>query len=672
MERLEFGEHPYNPMELSNHVARYFLVSRHVKGRRVLDIACGEGWGSYLMAAKWGAAFVHAVDRSAEAVEKAKKRFCLANVQWSVMDADSLNLLDFKAPFDVIVSIETLEHLNNPEGFLEGLSQLIHPKGLILISCPNDHWFYGPGNSKNPYHVQTYSFSQFKALTEGVLGPATQYFFGTKAAGFGVIPEGMDSDLPRDMETALDFLQPRHRATVLPPSSEMRVEEAHALDFIGAWGPVSLEPVFTVTAMDPEKRFPLDHLRPPGVDVHGPKKKITLVADTPGWAYDNISQNILKYLNDLFDIRIVHVVDYKDYDTAFLDLFCLNETDLVHFFWREYLFVMLKSLSANRIEAYLPLDQALNRFCEKAVTLSIYDHLYLSETEIEQRQGLFGVTDAYSVCSKRLFEEYSHHFHIHPDIVIEDGVDPNLFPPQNLDRFHANRNDLVVGWAGNSRWHFSERNDPKGLHSILKPAIRILQKKGIPVRGVYADVSEKIRPRSEMADFYNSLDVLVCASAIEGTPNPVLEAMCCGVPIVSTDVGIVPQVFGPLQKRFILSERSVDAMAERLAYLARHRQILSDLSRENLKQIRQWTWAHHMTKWMLLFKNAFARHDARAMYRKRRFLESYMKEAPRPKKPPLKEHLKKVAYRIHPDTLFWRNMKNRILHPYRRFRKFPP
>ena len=94
-------------MELSNHVARYFLLAEHVKGRRVLDIACGEGWGSYLMAKKWGAGFVHAVDRSPAAIQEAQKRFHLPNIEWSVMDAERLNPFDFNLPFDVVVSIET-------------------------------------------------------------------------------------------------------------------------------------------------------------------------------------------------------------------------------------------------------------------------------------------------------------------------------------------------------------------------------------------------------------------------------------------------------------------------------------------------------------------------------------------------------------------------------------
>jgi len=671
MERLEFQANPNNPMELSNHVARYFLLAEHVKGRRVLDIACGEGWGSYLMAKKWGAGFVHAVDRSPEAIQEARKRFHLPNIEWSVMDAERLNPSDFNLPFDVVVSIETLEHLNHPEAFLGVISHLINPGGLILISCPNDRWFYGPGKSKNPYHARTYSFFQFRELTESVLGPASKYFLGTKADGFAIIPVDAAEDTPLDMTSALEGLG-SIRAVKVSANPQLTVDSEHALYFMGVWGPSPPDPVFAVTAIHPEKRFFLDHLRPLGMDVHGPKKKITLVADTPGWAYDNISQNIHKYLGDIFDIRIVHVVDYKDYHAAFLDLFCFNTTDHVHFFWREYLFAMLQSLSPKTIDTFIPLEQAIDRFCEKIITFSIYDHLYLSDEEIKARQSLFAVTDAYSVSSRRLSEIYQKRFQIIPDVIIEDGVDLDLFKPQHLERFQETSRDLVVGWSGNSRWHLTDTEDPKGLHTILKPAIKHLQDQGVSIRGRYADVSEKIRPRSEMPQFYNGLDVLVCASAIEGTPNPVLEAMACGVPILSTDVGIIPQLLGPGQQQFILSERSVEAMVEKLSLMAKNRTILTELSIENLEQIRHWSWEHHMTKWMLLFKTASLRHDTRAMHRKKRFLKSYMKTESMLKGPSPREHLKKVAYRIHPDTLFWRNLKNRVLKPYYKIRKILP
>lgn len=94
-----------------------------------------------------------------------------------------------------------------------------------------------------------------------------------------------------------------------------------------------------------------------------------------------------------------------------------------------------------------------------------------------------------------------------------------------------------------------------------------------------------------MPDYYSKIDVLVCTSKIEGTPNPVLEAMACGVPVISTDVGVVPQVFGELQKSFILEERSVQALSDAITRLISEPGLLAELSEENLRKIESWDWS---------------------------------------------------------------------------------
>lgn len=66
--------------------------------------------------------------------------------------------------------------------------------------------------------------------------------------------------------------------------------------------------------------------------------------------------------------------------------------------------------------------------------------------------------------------------------------------------------------------------------------------------------------------------------------------MTCGVPVISTKVGIVPEVFGNRQSSFILGERTPEALAEKLLLLHRNRPLLYQLSQENLKQIEEWSW----------------------------------------------------------------------------------
>jgi glycosyltransferase involved in cell wall biosynthesis len=149
----------------------------------------------------------------------------------------------------------------------------------------------------------------------------------------------------------------------------------------------------------------------------------------------------------------------------------------------------------------------------------------------------------------------------------------------------------------------------KGVHTILLPAIEQVNAGGLVVRthflrSHFTDRHTHFVPAGKMPAYYSEIDVLVCASKIEGTPTPVLEAMACGVPIVSTDVGIVPDVLGPLQRRFILQERSVEHMASALRHLATNRHLLAQLSRENLQSIQSWDWRIRVKPFRRFFANA--------------------------------------------------------------------
>src|SRR5690606_29147813 len=146
------------------------------------------------------------------------------------------------------------------------------------------------------------------------------------------------------------------------------------------------------------------------------------------------------------------------------------------------------------------------------------------------RDPLFNqILSGYSVSSKRLFEAYKNiSSYPPPTQLAEDGVDLMLFKPKNLDRFQeAESRPMVIGWAGNSKWS-AEREDFKGFHSILQPAVEQLQREGLRIKTCYADRQDAFIPHDEMPNYYAQIDVYVCPSKIEGTPNPILESMACG------------------------------------------------------------------------------------------------------------------------------------------------
>ncbi|MCW5566616.1 MAG: class I SAM-dependent methyltransferase [Dokdonella sp.] len=116
------------------HWHRYAFALPLVSGRRVLDAACGEGYGSALLARH--AASVVGVDISPQAIEHARLRYGGAsNLRFDTGDAAALEFQD--ASFDIVVSFETLEHLEAQQALVAGFARVLADDGLLLISSPD-------------------------------------------------------------------------------------------------------------------------------------------------------------------------------------------------------------------------------------------------------------------------------------------------------------------------------------------------------------------------------------------------------------------------------------------------------------------------------------------------------------------------------------------------------
>ena len=330
--------------------------------------------------------------------------------------------------------------------------------------------------------------------------------------------------------------------------------------------------------------------------------KIALIADVPNWAFHNIAKQIVKNLSDSYDFQIFFYGDYPEIENLMLEV---RDFDLVHFFWRDALFSILSSHVQHsfNVKGLDYFDFILNTVATANLTTSIYDHLLLSESQVQERVILFNaLTIGYTTCSERLDNLYSSFKNYpKPSICVEDGVDLDFFAPRNLERLADKDKEIVVGWVGNSKWG-GDGVDHKGFETIIKPAVESLRAEGCKVRGYYADRMERWIPHDEMNDYYNSIDIIICASDIEGTPNPALEGMACGLPVISTDVGIVPQLFGPQQQNYILPSRTVEDLKSKLKDLIENPEKRKALSGENLKEIEKWTWKNQCRKFDDFFK----------------------------------------------------------------------
>jgi ubiquinone/menaquinone biosynthesis C-methylase UbiE len=143
------------------HWHRYHFVSGAVRGRRVLDIACGDGYGSALLAGH--AAHVIGMDADAQVVVSARNRYgSAANLEYREGRCEAIPLPD--ASVDVVISLETLEHTAAPEKLVEEAARVLAAGGLFIVSTPNKKIYSDARNYRNPHHVREFYRDEFEAL----------------------------------------------------------------------------------------------------------------------------------------------------------------------------------------------------------------------------------------------------------------------------------------------------------------------------------------------------------------------------------------------------------------------------------------------------------------------------------------------------------------------------
>lgn len=163
---LAFTGERYVPSELGQikleHLHRYAACRDLVEGRVVLDIACGEGYGSALLA-NW-AAHVFGVDIDAVAVAHARARYGGWNRNLSFQTGDCVSIPLPDAAVDVVVSFETIEHHDRHEEMIAEIKRVLRPNGLLVISSPNKLAYSDIPGYQNPFHVKELYFEELKAL----------------------------------------------------------------------------------------------------------------------------------------------------------------------------------------------------------------------------------------------------------------------------------------------------------------------------------------------------------------------------------------------------------------------------------------------------------------------------------------------------------------------------
>jgi SAM-dependent methyltransferase len=143
------------------HVAVYRWIAERCAGLRVVDMACGEGYGSALLAER--AAQVVGVDANPAAHEHARLRYTAPNLRF---ERDLVERFEAGAPWDAIVFLQTIEHVPEPGRLLTRFAGLLAPGGVAYVSTPNRLTLAPPGaeRSGNPWHLREYTAAEYGAL----------------------------------------------------------------------------------------------------------------------------------------------------------------------------------------------------------------------------------------------------------------------------------------------------------------------------------------------------------------------------------------------------------------------------------------------------------------------------------------------------------------------------
>lgn len=147
------------PETETEHLERYHFVKPFVTNKKTLDIACGSGYGTYLLATDGEAKSVLGVDLDSDAIRYGKQRYPHQNIKRISGDASTY---EFNEKFESIISFETIEHIPNYKDFLQNIKSALDKNGSFIVSTP-----IAKETTKkphNPYHVIEWSFDDFKIL----------------------------------------------------------------------------------------------------------------------------------------------------------------------------------------------------------------------------------------------------------------------------------------------------------------------------------------------------------------------------------------------------------------------------------------------------------------------------------------------------------------------------
>lgn len=284
-------------------------------------------------------------------------------------------------------------------------------------------------------------------------------------------------------------------------------------------------------------------------DSQPAKPRVILAVDRPGWSFHQIASQIQHHCGSLFDFQILPYGEIKN----------MSADLVVCFWWRA-----------------LPALMADNIF--KRSLLCVYDHVTWTQTDGDAYEFKLSLdlSSAVGVANQEIADKMRHRgYSQRPTFLLEDGVNTELFCHVPLPSMP------VFGWCGNAA---AGHGQIKGL-DLIRAACDAT---GSELKILDVSVQNPLK-HEQMPQWYSSISCYICASSCEGTPNPPMEALACGRPVISTRVGLMPRVISDGVNGFLV-KKSVEDIAAAIRQLGERDMLRMSFASRFAAEAHSWTF----------------------------------------------------------------------------------